>query len=522
MASSSSGMHYTSEKHKDASMRRKSFELSRQVPPSETLNYESLLQVSKEDTHMSDSIDNEFMDRVTLNVGGVRFETRIDTLCSVPDTLLGTMFSERNRAILKPDVNGEFFFDRDPKAFSAVLNFHRTGKIFIPPGVNADLVKEELVYFHVMDSEEQTCLYTWGIGEYGQLGHGDRRSIHSPRVVSALLFRRIKCISLGTSHSAALTFENETFTWGYGGDGRLGHGDEKDVLVLYVPKALQSLKHIQIKTVVCGELHTAALTVDGELYTWGLGKNGRLGHEIEISTTPHHKTRSMDPQLIFTDVACGGLHTAAISIDGSVWMWGLGKDGRLGHGDEANVLCPKKVQSFTEPISQVICGGHHSAALSVSGTVFTWGFDDDGRLGHGEVGHKFIPTKVENLDAMNIVMIACGCWHSAALTSEGAVYTWGSCKSGQLGQAHRNSAPIPRVVLEGIGGGVKRIACGTAHTAALTDTGELYTWGKCDHGRLGYDCKMDQTTPKLVEALKGKYVIDMQCGVYDTAALVRG
>jgi E3 ubiquitin-protein ligase HERC2 len=173
-------------------------------------------------------------------------------------------------------------------------------------------------------------------------------------------------------------------------------------------------------------------------------------------------------------------------------------------------------------VQQVICGGHHSAALTASGRVFTWGFDDDGRLGHGQTGHQTLPRAVETLAGMEIVSIACGCWHSAALTSNGAVYTWGSCKSGQLGQAHRNSAPIPRVVLEGIGGGVVQIACGTAHTAALTEAGELYTWGKCDDGRLGYDCKTDQTTPKLVEALRGKHVIDMQCGVYDTAALVRG
>eukprot|EP00941_MAST-03F_sp_MAST-3F-sp1_P003873 g3873.t1 len=557
---------------------------------------------------------------VILNVGGRRFHTRVSTLCSAPNTLLGAMFSERNRAMLKPDSNGEFFFDRDPDAFSAVINFHRNGKLFVPPGCNSDLVKEELLYFQITDHNYQRRLYTWGRGEYGQLGHGDRRSIQGPRVVSALLFKRVKCVSLGTSHSAALTFDNQTYTWGYGGDGRLGHGNEKDVLV---PKILEALIHERVTSVVCGELHTAALTYEGDLYTWGLGKDGRLGHgdrnshfspvkvvlseeewqrggaildsdnedsdgELEDDTTttgerdddttsttdntdvfhPSNEGKESSPRIAqassegqtllshletsaferfetstpsekrsssthsneldmlharrFVSVACGGLHTAALTGNGDVWMWGLGKDGRLGHGNEVDYCTPKRVTSFQTPVKQVICGGHHSAALTEKGAVYTWGFDDDGRLGHGSTGHQLLPKQVSTLEAEEIVMIACGCWHSAALTADGAVYTWGSCKSGQLGQAHRNAAPIPRVVLEGIGGGVKHIACGTAHTAAITDTGELYTWGKCDDGRLGYDCVIDQTTPKLVEALRGKQVIDIQCGVYDTAALVQG
>merc|ERR1711924_590241 len=119
---------------------------------------------------------------------------------------------------------------------------------------------------------------------------------------------------------------------------------------------------------------------------------------------------------------------------------------------------------------------------------------------------------VETLEGMRIVHIACGCWHSAALTSGGAVYTWGSCKSGLLGQAHKNSVPTPRVVLQGKGGGVVMVACGTAHTAALTKDGDLYTWGKHDDGRLGYDVSFDQTTPRLVEALKGTRVAgDVRC-----------
>ena len=151
--------------------------------------------------------------------------------------------------------------------------------------------------------------------------------------------------------------------------------------------------------------------------------------------------------------------------------------------------------------------------------MFTWGFDDDGRLGHGSPGHQFLPKIVEGLAHTEVAQIACGCWHSAALTRDGAVYTWGSCKSGQLGQAHKNSVPSPRVMLSGKGGGVVKIECGTAHTAALCADGSLYTWGKHEHGRLGYDVQADQPTPRLVTSLAGVKLCDVACGVYDTACI---
>ena len=93
---------------------------------------------------------------------------------------------------------------------------------------------------------------------------------------------------------------------------------------------------------------------------------------------------------------------------------------------------------------------------------------------------------------------------------------------GQLGQAHKNSIPTPRMVLYGVGGGIVMLACGTAHTAAVTRDGELYTWGKSADGRLGYetDPNTDQTTPRLVDKFGDRKVASVACGVYDTAVLL--
>ena len=466
----------------------------------------------------SRSKEEDLSERLVLNVGGRRFETYASTLSAFPRTLLGAMFSSRNRHMRHPDALGEYFFDRDPDCFATVLNLYRTGRYLPPPNVNEELMREEFEYFQMpfMDSR----VYSWGRGEYGQLGHGDRCSVAVPTVIDTFehVEGGIKQISLGTSHSAGLTTTGDVYTWGYGGDGRLGHGSEDDELT---PRLLEPLCDKNVEMIVCGELHTAALTAGGEVYSWGLGKNGRLGHsDSETRLTPL-RIESLR-NVIITQIACGGLHTSALSNVGDVYTWGRGKDGRLGHGDEIDQLQPTLLTYFQQinvTVGQVLCGGHHSAALSTDGQVFTWGFDDDGRLGHGSPGHQLLPKPVHALTDVIVVEIACGCWHSAALSKSGAVFTWGSCKSGQLGQAHKNSVPAPKVMFHGKGGGVVKVACGTAHTAALCANGDLYTWGKHEHGRLGYKALADQATPKLVTALRGIKLRDITCGVYDTAVI---
>jgi E3 ubiquitin-protein ligase HERC2 len=231
--------------------------------------------------------------------------------------------------------------------------------------------------------------------------------------------------------------------------------------------------------------------------------------------------------VVIAQVACGGLHTAVLDSTGKVQTFGLGKDGRLGHGAvEVDELSPRLVQGLADHVlSQVDCGGHHTAALTSTGVVYTFGFDDDGRLGHGSsAGHQFFPRVVEALLGEEIAQVACGCWHSAALSTAGAVFTFGSCKSGQLGGGAKNTACTPRAVLQGKGGGIVSIACGTAHTAAVTASGELYTWGKHADGRLGYvnAGEVDQSIPQRVEALDGKVVRQVACGVYDTGVVVGG
>ncbi|PKC05334.1 hypothetical protein RhiirA5_361454 [Rhizophagus irregularis] len=71
-------------------------------------------------------------DRIILNVGGIKYETFISTLTAYPDTLLGIMFSERNKDMVHSTNGNEYFFDRDGYLFRYVLQYYRTGKVHWP------------------------------------------------------------------------------------------------------------------------------------------------------------------------------------------------------------------------------------------------------------------------------------------------------------------------------------------------------------------------------------------------------
>jgi len=106
-----------------------------------------------------------------------------------------------------------------------------------------------------------------------------------------------------------------------------------------------------------------------------------------------------------------------------IYVWGLGKyHGQLGLGDKSNRHEPTLLNTCNE-WTQIVGGGYHTVALTKEGNVFTWGNNEYGQLGHGDREDKHIPTKVESLDGLFIVKIACGGDHTIAITDEGNTYT---------------------------------------------------------------------------------------------------
>ena len=123
------------------------------------------------------------------------------------------------------------------------------------------------------------------------------------------------------------------------------------------------------------------------------------------------------------------LMQAAAAADDNFLMlfaWGRGEDGQLGLGDTNDQNEPTYVDALRGvSVQQIACGSGHTVVLTTEGCVYTWGRGDDGRLGHGDTGWKYVPKITQALQGQMVVQVTCGSYHTAAVTEEGTLYTWG-------------------------------------------------------------------------------------------------
>lgn len=201
-----------------------------------------------------------------------------------------------------------------------------------------------------------------------------------------------------------------------------------------------------------------------------------------------------------------GLHLWAAQTPGEVFVFGDGDCGQLGLGEDVTErLRPFPVSVDGRGVIQVACGGMHTVALTEDRRVYTWGVNDEGALGRhtagelweksglggGEPGDPYTPGQVALPAAAGpAVQISAGDSHTCALTESGAVWAWGTYRdgSGVMGFGattriqltpvcvHQPATPAQQVV---------RLASGADHTAGVTSSGELLTWGSGQQGQLG-------------------------------------
>ena len=205
-------------------------------------------------------------------------------------------------------------------------------------------------------------LYTWGSGDYGRLGHGDNHSQKQPKLVEILREKDVRKFACGSRHVLALGSDGAVYSWGFGGDGQLGHGD---LGIQTNPRLVKALHSEGVRDVCCGENHSVALTSGGDVFTWGEGAHGQLGlGDFRKQHTPR-RVMELEGKMI-VQITAGAYHTACIAEDHSVYCWGQGQSGRLGLGDEANTPTPTLVEGLTGcGIETVRAFGEHTMALTL-------------------------------------------------------------------------------------------------------------------------------------------------------------
>jgi alpha-tubulin suppressor-like RCC1 family protein len=253
---------------------------------------------------------------------------------------------------------------------------------------------------HTLAITTMGSIYAWGLGSYGNLGTGRTDDEWNPAKVLMPDFSVAVQVAAGMKHSMALCQDCTMFSWGHGGNGRLGHGDrrfqgEKTSSAQLNPRPIEvtsgSPGSKGMIWIAAGESHSASIDDLGNVYTWGTGSYGRTGHGEGIDE-PYPKVVSSLTSNPCTEIALGVMHSLALTKKGTLYSWGTGcATGVMANGG-STVDTPVEVRSdvhseeqaiYQSKIIEIACGSFHSMALSYSGELFVWGVDSEGRLGCG-------------------------------------------------------------------------------------------------------------------------------------------
>jgi len=235
------------------------------------------------------------------------------------------------------------------------------------------------------------------------------------------------------------------------------------------------------------------------MYSWGSASNGELGLGGLEDTNVTLPTSLTFNQTQVESMSAGGRHSLMLSEGGELYSCGSNDFGQLGReGSQTRLQQITGLAEYT--VKGISAGANHSLAVDMWGSVFSWGSDEYGQLGHNQGAQSLrVPRLLKSLGTIKVSMVSAGMYHSAALTASGQLYTWGSNSKGQLGLGKSiNSAFTPTLVDTLPGVPLASVVCGGNHTLVCTVSGAVFAFGSNNHGQLGLGDNEDRDLPTQV------------------------
>lgn len=312
-------------------------------------------------------------------------------------------------------------------------------------------------------------------------------------------------VAAGADHSAVVTPDGAVWTFGDNGSGQLGDGT---TTVRKTPTQVPGLTGAV--AVAAGAYYTLVLKSDGSV--WGFGDNiyGELG---DGTTTTRRSPVQALTLVNVVAIAAGRNHALALTSGGELWAWGRNTNGQLGNGST--------VQS-TQPVlvgvgySAIAAGGSHSVAVKTDGTVWAWGLNFYGQLGDGTTTQRTAPVQMSGVTGATSV--AAGAEHSVILKSDGTVRATGRNDGGRLGDGTQTQRTTP-VTVAALSGATA-VSAGAEHSAAVKSDGTVWSWGVNTSGQLGDGTFTNRLT--AVAALGLSAVTTLATGEYHSVAVSSG
>ena len=335
-------------------------------------------------------------------------------------------------------------------------------------------------------------LWSWGLNSYGQLGDNTITKKSSPVQTIA---GGTNWIKLSQGYTALLTgaIKTDGTLWLWGKNlGSIG-----DNTTINRSSPIQTISYgTNWKEVSCGTTSTVAIKNDGTLWGWGYNQVGQLGDGssgFAAGVDKSSPVQTIAGGTNWNQVSCSGNHTAAIKTDGTLWLWGYNFHGQLGQNSIANKSSPIQIISFGTDWKQVSCGGYHTFSIKTDGTLWGFGYNNRGQLGDNTITDKSSPVQTISYGT-NWKQVSCGYDYTAAIKTDGTLWCWGYNNNGLLGDntTTDKSSPVQTI---SYGTNWKKVSAGYAITAGIKTDGTLWIWGKNTDGALGDNTAINKSSP---------------------------
>uniref|UniRef100_A0A6B2L5F4 RCC1-like domain-containing protein n=1 Tax=Arcella intermedia TaxID=1963864 RepID=A0A6B2L5F4_9EUKA len=335
------------------------------------------------------------------------------------------------------------------------------------------------------------AIYVSGNNEYGQLGIGSYAHQNVPQLFTSPSGKQVINLSSGCRHTAIITEDGKLYSFGHNDQQQCGvRGQDKLSSPTLVPSS------VRFVMVSCGNAHTLALSEDGKVYAFGGNAFGQLG----VSRPQGLSAVEIDERVV--SISAGNDHSAALSESGQVYTWGCGTSGQLGLDHSDNVQFPEKLSSISDKVTKVSCGYMHTAVLTEKGDVHVFGFLNN-ELKFGQTGKK-----VGSFPSDKVKTLASGSTHILVLTYSGKVYGIGVNGHGQLASTEKILTQLQEIApLQGKK--INQVATGFQHSLALTNSGQVLAFGRNERGQLGVGHSKLQTTPAQLKIPNVSTLVDI-------------
>jgi alpha-tubulin suppressor-like RCC1 family protein len=355
------------------------------------------------------------------------------------------------------------------------------GKIYFIEDIETVVWSNGTEWLRLLDKNTiQFQLWSWG-GAFSAatrppLGDGTTNSSCSPvrEFCSATDWFQV---SNSNYIASALKSTGEIWSWGSNTVGELGDGT--------LTNRCSPVREISSSTDWCqvssGFSHIVAIKTSGELWAWGSNNCGRLGDGT--STNRCSPVREISSSTNWCQVGAGFGHTPALKTDGTLWAWGSNNCGQLGGGTTIPQCSPVREFCSATNWCQVSGGINSTITIKNSGEIWAWGMNSSGQLGDGTIESRCSPVR-ERCSATNWCQVSINSCNTAALKSNGELWTWGRNQCAGLGDGTVTDrcSPVREITSST---NWCQVSVGFLHGSAIKTSGELWSWGRNDFGQIG-------------------------------------